>query len=304
MSIYTVYIIVSFKNEQQTVDYIKRVFTQKCTPKRIIIVNNGASDDSSNYLCKSLDAIRINDITDDKIKDNIVYVIHSSDNIGFARANNMGAEFARRMFNPQYFVFTNTDIYLTQDCVVDSLISKIREHPEVGIIGPKVIGLDGNQQSPEPYLPFWTRYVSKPLTSRLWSKAKRKKILKEDYTENAKEGYVDKVMGSFFIVDAEAFFNCGMMDPNTFLYYEELILSERMKSIGKCTYFYPEVTIIHEHGATIKKYNSLIKMEKINFESAKYYYHTYRHTPLWEIYIGKLFYFFFWYLMFLKDKMK
>lgn len=304
MNINTVYIIVSYKNEQQTVSYVERLFAQKSTLYKIIIVNNGASDNSSNELCKSLNAIRIDDINVEKTKDSVVYVIDSPNNLGFARANNMGAVFARHMFDPKYLVFTNTDVYLMQDCVVDSMILKIKEHPEVGIVGPKVIGLDGNLQSPEPYLSFWTRYVSKPLTSRFWSEAKRRIKLKEKYTENAKEGYVDKVMGSFFLVDAEAFFNCGMMDPNTFLYYEELILSERMKAIGKYTYYYPEVTIIHEHGVTIKKYNSRLKMEKLNFESAKYYYHTYKHTSLLEIYLGKLLYFLFWHLIILKDKLK
>lgn len=295
-------VIISYKNDNQTIDFVKHII-KFCPDFCVVIVNNGADESSTRFICNSLSAYRVDNFFS-KIESARIYIIHSNENIGFAKGNNLGATFVKLNICSEFILFSNTDIKILSESILTELVNKLIDHPDAGIIGPNIIGLDGKKQSPEPYLPFWTRYVSKPITSRFWSKAKRKRVLKEDYTMNAKEGYVDKVMGSFFMVRAKDYFDCGMMDPNTFLYYEELILSERMKAIGKYTYYYPDVTVVHEHGTTIKKYNSMLKMEKINFESAKYYYHTYKHTSKSEIYIGKLLYFTFWYLMILKDKFK
>lgn len=296
-------VIVNYKNEKQTIHFVLKEL--KCIEcESIIVVNNGATEESSTILCEKLSAVRVDDIEKSSIITCNRYVIHVKENKGFAVGNNIGAEFARLHFKPQYILFTNTDIHLQQKNVAEKLVHILQNKKDVGIVGPKIIGLDGRLQSPEPYIPFWHQYVSKPITSNFWTKEKKGRILKTDYAENAKEGYVDKVMGSFFLVDAQAFYNCGMMDPYTFLYYEELILTERMKNIGKKVYYYPNVSVIHEHATTIKKHYSMLKMEKLNFQSAQYYYHVYKQTPLWKIKLGKILYFTFWNLILLKEQFR
>ena len=81
---------------------------------------------------------------------------------------------------------------------------------------------------------------------------------------------------------------CGMMDPNTFLFSEEMILAERMKAIKRDVYFYPAVTILHEHNQTISKFIVDKKKFMLRFESECYYYRTYRNVSLLSTYIGKL----------------
>ena len=94
-------------------------------------------------------------------------------------------------------------------------------------------------------------------------------------------------MGAFFVVRAVDLYKCGLFDPNTFLYMEEEILSERMKSIDKGAYYYPEVTVIHAHGVSTKKYIKN-KMNNILFESEYYYYRKYMHTNLFLLYLGRI----------------
>lgn len=79
-----------------------------------------------------------------------------------------------------------------------------------------------------------------------------------------------------------------MMDEHTFLFAEEMILSERMAAIGKKVYYDPEVSVIHAHGATIKKSMPSRKMANIQFKSNAYYYHHYRKVSNLEIAIGRL----------------
>ena len=112
-----------------------------------------------------------------------------------------------------------------------------------------------------------------------------------NYPEKATEGPCYRVMGSFFMVKAADWVRCGGMDPATFLYSEEAILSERMKGIGRQVWYYPSVSVLHEHGATIGKYYDKVKVREMKFRSDCYYYRTYIGTPRWQIAIARLTYF-------------
>jgi GT2 family glycosyltransferase len=81
-----------------------------------------------------------------------------------------------------------------------------------------------------------------------------------------------------------------MMDPETFLYSEEAILSERMKLIGKRIYYYPSVAVLHEHGNTTKKLFDKFKVRQLKFESDSYYYRKYIGTPGWQFRLAKITY--------------
>lgn len=294
-------VIVSYKNESETINFVKNeLFRQTCDPL-IIIVNNEATEDSSTRIAQSLNAQLI--ITKDINLNKKIFVLHSQENLGFAKGNNLATTFLAEHFKVNHILFTNTDIHFTTSNVISELVSKIIDVPKIGVIGPEVVGLRGERQSPEPLLPFWDQYVTKSFGHIFLSHEKWARKMRSNYTSNAKEGFVDKVMGSFFIVDAESYYKCGMMDPNTFLYYEEFILTERMKKIGKGVYFFPKVSVVHEHGVTIKKYNSILKMEKINLNSGCYFYRSYMKESFLKIFLGRLLYLSFFYIIALKTRM-
>lgn len=278
-------VIVNYKNEDLTIRYVKEELVKVHNPHIVVIVNNGATDASDKELCNGLNAGLVYDINDEIDNNLKVFVIHNNENSGFAIGNNLGAKFSSIHFPVEYFLFSNNDIKLNGDNVIEHLIHKLRSLPDVSIIGPKVIGLDGSLQSPEPYQSFFKRMII-PYFNFLLTDGFKKNYYQSDYSEKAKEGYHYKVMGSFFIVDKNDFFNCGMMDENTFLYYEENILSERIQRIGKNVYYYPLVSVIHAHSQTIGKYSSFRKQRDYMFSSAAYYYKKYKGTSTFQIAIG------------------
>ena len=95
--------------------------------------------------------------------------------------------------------------------------------------------------------------------------------------------YHYQVMGSFFMVPSQAFIDAGMFDTSTFLYYEESILTEKMLLIGKKVYYYPKASVIHEHGTTTKKYLDYLKIDRMKYESASYYFSKYRGKSKFEL---------------------
>lgn len=92
----------------------------------VIVVDNGSTDGTQEFL-QSLSGD--------------VQVITNQENLGFARACNQGAQAARG----KYLVFLNNDT-IPQPQWLKPLVSEIEEHPEVGIVGSKLLYADGSVQ--------------------------------------------------------------------------------------------------------------------------------------------------------------
>ena len=247
----TTIIIINYKNEQLTIDYITKELSKLTDCFNVIVVNNAATPESDSMLCNGLQAELISKESF-KESPNSRYVVSSTENLGFAKGNNLAAEIAAKHLNSKYLLFSNNDILINETDIITRMITKIESNERIGIIGPKITGLKGEFQSPEPYLSFLDRYCWMYISTPFISKKAKTKRFKLDYKAKAKEGFHYKLMGSFFMVKTSNFMQCGMMDPHTFLYSEETILTERMKRIGKEPYYMPTVSVIHAHGLTTK----------------------------------------------------
>ena len=274
-------IIVNYKNEDMTVSFVLDELSKIAVSHNVVIVNNAATCETDQVLSSKLKAEIVYEHREIKNRNSGVYVLHNDDNPGFAKANNDAVEFVRKNFNPNYLLFTNNDIKFIDTNVVEALINKISVLPTTGIIGPKVIGLDGKLQSPEPFETFYKRMI-KPYLDPFFSWLPSCKS-KSNYSDNAKEGVHYRVMGSFFLCNSSDYYDCGMMDPNTFLYFEECILSERRKKIGKNVYYYPCVQVLHAHNQTIGKFTSFKKQRDYMFESGAYYFKNYKNVSSFYI---------------------
>ena len=271
-------IIVSYKSDEKTIYFIKNELSKCFISQIIVIVNNKATKESSAIMAKELLGSVIYDITFSIPNNCNIFIIHNTDNSGFAKGNNIGVNFLNIHFDIDYLLFSNNDILLKDNNVIETMILKMDKLPEVGIIGPKIIGLKGDYQNPYDYVPFW-----KEMVGIYWERFIPFYHIEYLNRETAKEGYYYRVMGSFFITRTIDFINCGMMDPNTFLFYEEPILSERMLNINRKTYYIPNVCVIHEHGGTI---NSSNISNNCLFNSGLYYFKYYKNVSSFSIFLA------------------
>jgi len=258
-------VIVNYREYDRTERFIREEISRIRRPYRLVVVDNGGEPERAEALrqrtgCEVL--VREND--------------------GFAAGCNAGAAALCADADIDLLLFTNNDLHLQTDDVVDRLIDKLEERPDIGIIGPEIVGTDGKRQSPEPYLGLWKRYVWMYLSTPFLTKAAKRRIFCLDAADEAKEGECYRVMGSFFLCPRKAWQQAGGMDPHTFLYAEEPILSERMLRIGLKTYFLPSVTVVHEHGSTIRKHIDSKKASWLQFRSNAFYYRAYKGYPAWQ----------------------
>ncbi len=273
-------VVINYRSEEKTIGFVKNELSKISSPNAVVIVDNGSTSQSKERLLEAFKGWPLQH----------VFVVPSKENLGFAKGNNLGAEVAVNQFDPDVLLFANNDISLTSDDVVDKMASKLLNTPEAGALGPDVVGLDGKRQSPEPFISFWDRHVWLYWSNLFMSKSKKEKAFGMDYASKAEEGFHYRVSGSFFMVKTQDWKACGGMDPNTFLYSEEMILSERLSRIGKKVYYYPSVKVVHEHGSTTRKYYDEVRIRMMKFNSECYYYKTYIGTPSWQIAVARLTY--------------
>ena len=258
-------VVVNYRDYGRTERFIREEIARIRVPYRLVVVDNGGDPAQAEALrertgCEVL--VREND--------------------GYAAGCNAGASSLCAHPDVDVLLFANNDLHLVTDDVVDSLVDKLKECPEIGVIGPEIVGPDGKRQSPEPYIGLWKRYVWMYLSTPFLSREAKRRIFCLDAAERATEGFCYRVMGSFFLCPRDAWEQVGGMDAHTFLYAEEPILSERMLRMGRKTYFLPSVTVIHEHGSTIKKHLDRKKAAWLQFRSNAYYYRTYKGYPAWQ----------------------
>lgn len=265
-------IIVGYQNEVLTATYIRQELSKLSVDNLIVVVDNSPSTSGSRYLKEQLGAHVVDASFSGFELGFQVYVIVAQENLGFARANNLGVDFLQRFFPEiEYVLFSNNDIKIVDPQVVHTLMAKYQSVEGIGMIGPNVLYEDGKRQTPMPKTYLW-RNVWDTLCSPLLSLVKKTSV---DYCDTAQEGFHDTFAECFFISRIKDYVACGMMDPHTFLYAEGCILSERMRQIGLGYYFVPDVTVIHECGATTSQHVSSSKYMMI-VQSYAYYYRQYR----------------------------
>ena len=244
-------IIVDYKSMDKTFEYIKHCIDKIADLEHFVIVDN-ASDKP--FGPKAV-----------QVADKEVFVVSSGENSGYAKGNNLGAKAAKEIWNDDYYIFSNNDLRFDKPFSTDDLIRPFSENEDVSVVGPKVIGIEGEDQNPLPDL-TWKQMLFGHFLSLLPPKG----MVKAKEIKN-QSGRTTAVVGAFMCVKAEDFWSVGGFDENTFLFCEEAILAKRLEKIGKYMYYNDSVEIIHEHGTTVKNTIGIINSLKTDFNSRYYY---------------------------------
>lgn len=305
-------IVVEYKTPQKTVQYIKKLSEVLVTDECIhfVIVDNSVSTKNTDRILDELYKIgfpcNASETNSDfyishEYGNKQILVIQNKTNSGYAKGNNLGVRSAMNVWGTLgTILISNNDIGIYTPIDLNKIESIYKNNSDVAVIGPKIIGLDGKAQNPYEKKTLWQRWMKYDL---LWPLDKIFRFIKYDdvdLVEMNQNGYVYRVMGSFLFIDGKSFVEIQGFDENTFLYGEEMILSERFAKIGKRNYYLNEMIVIHEHGKTIAKFHSRLEKLRIRFESEMYYYEKYRGCSKFSIQLARLFFEFY----ILKSKLK
>jgi len=176
--------------------------------------------------------------------------IQLSENIGFGRANNKGLEYC----SAPYVLFLNPDTIIARD-TLPVMVRYLKEHPEVGLAGCKVLNPDGTFQLacrrglPTPWASFCKLFGLQSLfpNSRVFA-GYNLTYLSTNETYN-----VDALIGAFMMGPRDLILNMGGFDPEYFMYGEDLDLCYRIQKAGYDIRYVHETSIIHFKGESTRR---------------------------------------------------
>lgn len=277
-------IITDYKTISETISYIKKIYKNTDYPFNTIVVDNSLSFNSKIQFDKTfvnIKAIKINDLNcyHYKYNNSWIILVYSNKNNGYAGGNNVGVSIANKLFKPKYLLFSNSDIELHKGFSIKKNIEFLRTHPSVGILGPTIKDLSGQDQNPRKQMSAKSQLIYWYF-DLMWF---HMKFNQWNLDKNAHSKETFWVSGSFMFVRNKAFSECGGFDEHTFLYGEEIILSSRMRQKKYITYYLKQTPIVHAHQGGIK---STFKSRRQNHNSIKYYYKKYENTPQYILWLS------------------
>jgi N-acetylglucosaminyl-diphospho-decaprenol L-rhamnosyltransferase len=220
------------------------------TPDLEIIVVDSASSDGTP------EAIRI--------RYPQVRLIASDENLGFAKGNNRGIVEA----HGDFLLLLNADTVVRGDALA-ILINYLQEHPNVGMVGPRILNADETTQSSR------RRYPTLPVlfleSTWLQSLAPRQQ-LDHFYVADiadSEEQIVDWITGAAMLVRREVLNDIGGLDEGFFMYSEELDWCHRIGNAGWKIAYTPAAEIVHYGG---KSSEQVAPARHIYFQSSKVRY--------------------------------
>lgn len=270
-------IITDYRTIDITVEYI-RSFIQKCDDNlHFIIVDNSNCHDGIHYLKEGKKQYETT-IFQGKycygfiINEKKIIIIDAAENGGYAKGNNLGAEYALQLYRDPYYIFCNNDLELPEHMQLKKMSKWMEQVSTIGIIGPDVVTQDGSRQNPRKNRGILSQMILWDICTLVLNGKFSSKLCNLD--NNIECGETDWISGSFMFIRAKAFHEVGGYDENTFLYAEEMIISTQMRNRGYTTYYIPDIKIIHHHKGTQSRIS-----RKILHKSKRYYYEKYTDTP-------------------------
>ena len=181
-------VIVNYHQSNLLRDCLESVhLTVKKTQFEVIVVDNSSED-------MGLVSV-LNQFPEAQLIDN-------STNVGFACANNQGAEIAKGDF----LLFINPDTTMKEGGI-EAMLGHLRSDPSVGIIGPKVLNPNGTTQfSCRKFPTIWSGLFNKySLMTRLFPNNRYSRdYLMSDYNHNSTRS-VDWVSGCCMMIPVAVF---------------------------------------------------------------------------------------------------
>ncbi len=226
-------LIVSYNTRELTLAALDSIVAEtKDVSYEIIVVDNASHDGSAEAIARHHAKPRL---------------IALNDNIGFARGNNMAAEYA----SGDFILLINPDTEVT-DAAIDRLVKFAREQWRALIWGGRTLFPDRslNPSSCWQHMTAWNMLCGATGLNSIFSNSEW--LNGEPYGGWKRDSIreVDIVSGCFLLIPRHIWHALGGFDPLYFMYGEEADLCLRAKRLGARPMIYPEATIIHHGGAS------------------------------------------------------
>ena len=221
----------------------------------VIVIDNDSSDGSQAMLKKKFPQVKL---------------ILNNQNLGFSKANNQGIKKAKG----QYIFLLNSDTYLVENSF-KKLLTNIKSRSKLGVIAPQLLNENQTIQQSAGYFPhlpqifFWMSFLDDLPIGMLF---KPYHIDHDSFYKNGQQ--IDWVTAAALMIPKKVIDEIGLLDPQIFMYGEEIEWCYRIKKAGYKIYFSPITKIIHIGRGSHKKIPTQAFIGE--YKSLIYFYKKYK----------------------------
>jgi N-acetylglucosaminyl-diphospho-decaprenol L-rhamnosyltransferase len=201
----------------------------------VLVVDNASHDGSADMVAAEFPNVRL---------------IRSPRNGGFAYGNNQ----ALRVSRGDTILILNPDALLPRGSIA-ALLGRLEQHPEAGVIGPKLLRPNGSmhlacrRSFPTPAIAFYR--ISG--LSRLFPHSPTFGRYNLTFADPDLPMEVDSVCGACMLIRHSVIDRVGRLDERFFMYGEDLDWCLRIRSAGWTVRYEPSIVVRHQHGAASRK---------------------------------------------------
>jgi hypothetical protein len=211
-------VILNWNGKKWLEKCLGTLFKTSYTNKEVIVVNNGSTDSSKDYLKKKYPQVR---------------VIELKVNVGYAKANTIGVEQAKG----KYVLFLNNDTEVTPG-FIEPLVAIMEEQKDVGAVQPQMRSMI-NRDLLDAAGMFFTK------TGFLYYYGYAKKHNLKIYQQQFE---TFSIKGACFIMETKEYLRLGGFDEDFVCYVEETDLCHRIWLSGKRILYEPKSVMYHYGG--------------------------------------------------------
>lgn len=228
----------------------------------IVIVDNNSPNESAKELSK--------------IHHSKVTFIESNENNGYASGNNQGVRYLLKETDCDIIGIVNPDVIIDESFIKQikddfynyknfSVITGIQYKPNHGI-------------SDRAFWPLLTKMdvlISNTILLNHIFGVNNKQYIKGKLNTSQNIIQVGTVEGCCFFIRREDFEQVSLFEEDTFLFFEEDILAQKLHRIGKKIAVDKKISFLHNHSTTIKSVFSQYQVDKLLLRSREVFYRKY-----------------------------
>jgi len=227
-------ITVTYNSGDRIWACLRTLWPQLRAADEVFLVDNASTDDGLRGIPDAFPTLQI---------------IRNPRNVGYAAANNQALQLARG----QYILLLNPDVILEPNAL-DIALAYLEAHPDVGILGPKIL-LPNGRLDPPARRTFKTAstYVYK-LTGLSWLFPRHPQFGRYylSYLDDDQITDVDAVVGAFLLIRRETAAQIGPLDERFFMYCEDEDWCWRARRAGWRVVYHPGVLAHHYKGSSAR----------------------------------------------------
>ncbi len=278
------YVILHYQNKEITIKAINCLLKQGSVHEvYIVVVDNASGNGSGKELLKLYSS-----------NDNIIFLLNEI-NVGFAKGNNIGYQYAKNILNVDIIVAMNNDVYINDSDFSKKLAKIVNDNKNIALIGPDILSYKGEHQNPLEFdaksniqmivwiikvvalrILFSVPVLNKLICNQLNKREKNILQKKNDKMMKNKEYNFTKynvMLHGACVIYTPTWTKKENMAflPYTFMFAEEYLMYDYIQFKQYKTLYEPTLSVEHEDGATQQvQANNAVKKRKFFYKNEMY----------------------------------